>query len=277
MKKSRSRAYPAISLEEAHSLFLDELSELDAKPHSRDEIADALGYSSSSGGISGRKVAALVQYGFLDRHRKEYRVSKFGDYVRSLKAGDSDLGNALRTAFFKPPLFREILDAYERFGGLPSDFRELLESRFRIARNACPQVEELFVASAIFANVLSAGRKFIAKVDQQLLTSVKRNQEAALPDGPDLRNVYELKLEEGESVVGPWRYPMRSGASSFGVVLILPPDLSEAEHAYIAKQLPRVAESLKELRPPVSPHIQPVERPAREDSRVFLSLENEAR
>ncbi len=273
MKKSRSRAYPAIDLEEAYSLFQNEFADLGAEPQARKTLVGLLGYSSSSGGIAGRKVAALVQYGFVERHGDSYSVSKFGDYLRTLKAGSRALDSAIETAFFKPPLFREIVAEYERFGTLPNDFQELLAKHFRIAPRACSQVEQIFVSSAIFADVLNAGRRFVAKENDRILASVQRSSgerrrmEDPPPEQADFR---ELKLEPGESFLGPWRHPLPSD-SSFGVAFLLPQRLSEEDHVFIFNQLQRIAESLRELRPPartVGPKPVDPSRPAKEP---FLS------
>ena len=253
MKKSRSRAYPAIDLEEAYSLFVNRLSDLSAAPQARENLLEMLGYSSSSGGIAGRKVAALVQYGFVERHRSRYSVSKFGDYLRTLEVGSRALDSAIQTAFNKPPLFREIVSAYERFGELPSDFRDLLGQEFRIAPRACSQVDEIFVSSAVFAGILNPGRKFVEKENFRLLEDVEqRGDDARAKDLPaaSAKDSRELKLEPRESFLGPWRYPLPSG-TSFGVAFMLPQELSEEDHVFVLNQLQRIAESVRELRPPV--------------------------
>lgn len=251
MKKSRSRAYPAIDLEEAYSLILGKLSDLGVESQTRQKLVAKLGYSSSSGGIGGRKVAALVQYGLIERHGNSYSVSKFGDYLRTLEAGSQAFESAIKTAFDKPPLFREIVTAYEQFGELPSDFCELLGKEFRIAPKACPQAEKIFVSSAIFANVLNPGRGFVEKENVQLLESVdKRDEVEAAASSSSAKPPRELKLEPGESFLGPWRHPLPSGLS-FAVAFLLPQVLSEEDHDFILNQLKRIAESLRELRPPV--------------------------
>ncbi len=274
MKKSRSRAYPAVDLEEAIEIFRGRLAKLDAEPIARDWIVEALGYSSSSGGIAGRKVAALVQFGFIERRGNLYAVSKFGDYVRTLKPGSPDWEAAMKTAFFRPLLFQEIVAAYEHFGRLPSYLRDLLAKNFRIAENACRQVEELFVASAIFAKILTAGRRFITKENEKILSSVEQQRDdppAASAQGPSRRRSHELILEPGEAVVGPWRYPMPSG-TSFAVAFVLPENLTEEDHTFISNQLPRTAESLRDLRPPVRPvRPQPVPGSSRENGSPFLN------
>lgn len=148
----RSRAYPVIPLQEA----VDSLSRLETQlgqgNHSRDAIAKAWGYKSPSG-LPSRKVAALVQFGLLTRHKDNYRISHLGiSYLRPID--DSDARQALRTAVRTPVVFSEIVEKYVPEGKIPRQLGNILCRAHGIAPKVSDDVARIFIESATFAGLL---------------------------------------------------------------------------------------------------------------------------
>lgn len=73
--KQRSAAYPVINLESAINRLILLNQSLGKGPYSRTDAAKGMGYSGLSG-ASSRTVAALVQYGLLDRSGNTYSLSE---------------------------------------------------------------------------------------------------------------------------------------------------------------------------------------------------------
>src|SRR5829696_193713 len=123
-KQNRSRAYPSIDLQEA-SEVLRKLSVLEWRERTRDEIAEALGYSSGSTGAAARKVAALGHFGFLRHRDKFYLPTELAERIARPSTRES-LEAALRQAFMAPTLFREVLLKYEVLGRMPWNLADAL-------------------------------------------------------------------------------------------------------------------------------------------------------
>jgi hypothetical protein len=157
---SRSRAYPAIDLQEALEMLQKVTYGLGWGEHDRDAIAQALGYSSGSSGAAIRKIAALAHYGALQRKQGSYSPTLLARTLLDPKS-KAELQVALQKAFLNPALFREIVEAYLPDGKVPRLLAHTLRIH-RIASNAAEEVARVFMASAQFAGILAADGVFEA-------------------------------------------------------------------------------------------------------------------
>jgi len=115
----RSPNYPAISLEEAiskaHVVYQHEKRAATAAG----VILKHLGYREERGGLGGRILSALRQYGLLEDKGGDYRISDLANNLLHLSENSEERQAAVREAAQKPNIFREILSIYP--DGLPSD------------------------------------------------------------------------------------------------------------------------------------------------------------
>lgn len=159
---SRSRAYPVEDL-------LDAVGDVDAildavgrGAHSREILAEALGYQSAAGGTAGRKVAALTQYGFLRRREGRYAPTDLAERVAKPR-GETERLETLREALYNPPLFREVLGRYEPEGRLPKQLANVLFRDFGITASVSDKAAEVLRSAARQAGVLDDGGRFVGK------------------------------------------------------------------------------------------------------------------
>jgi hypothetical protein len=103
-KKERSHAYPVMALADALTRIsnINENLGLQGR-YNRETIATGMGYSGLSG-TSARAVAALAQYGLLDREKDQYSLSRLAkNTLHPLKIMTSLLQCAQRH-FHRPSL-----------------------------------------------------------------------------------------------------------------------------------------------------------------------------
>lgn len=154
MKKERSRAYPAIPLEEALARIESINKNLGINGQfNRESIAIGMGYTSLNG-ASARRVAALVHYGLLGRDKDQYYLSQLAKQYL-LPVNDGDKEEAIREAALSPTLFAEI---YESFKGqvIPKQFVNRLIQEFGIQQKAAPDVEKIFKSTVEMAGIMQS-------------------------------------------------------------------------------------------------------------------------
>lgn len=122
-KRQRSPGYPIISIDDAITR-LRQIYQRDRRAFTTyNAILEHLGYSTKGqagrSGTSGRVVAALRQYGLLDEHEGQFRVSDTGFRILNLPEESEERTNLIRQAALRPPIFRKILAYYK--GEVPSD------------------------------------------------------------------------------------------------------------------------------------------------------------
>lgn len=207
---SRSRAYPAIDLQEALEVLQKLVSGLGWGEHDREAIAQALDYSSGSSGAAIRKIAALAHYGALRRRQGLYSPT---DLARTLldPKGAPDLRAALREAFLNPALFREIAETYLPAGRVPRLLAHSLHTH-RIASNARDEVARVFMASAQFAGILAADGVFepsyLESIGRGPAVQPRSEGEKPAESAPvEEEQIFKLYLTDGKS--GEIRLPHR--------------------------------------------------------------------
>ena len=149
----RSRAYPVLSLEDGRVAMGEILGRLGKGAFSREVLAEVLGHSNARGGPGARKIAALTQYGLLDRKAGLYSPTSLAASI--VRPGvEARTQGALVRALRRPPLFGALLDRYEPQGHLPEHLEGILWREHGITRKASASAAETFRRSARYAGVL---------------------------------------------------------------------------------------------------------------------------
>lgn len=117
-KLLRSPNYPGLSLGEALSRIKTLFDQEKRVATTPDVILKHLGFTERSG-PGGRTLSALRQYGLLEDHGDNYRVSDLGYTLLAYPDGSPEREAALKEAAQKPTLFKELLATYK--DGLPSN------------------------------------------------------------------------------------------------------------------------------------------------------------
>ncbi len=155
LANERSRAYPAICLEEADGIIGQIVSRLGPDAISRELLAEILGYSNVYGGPGARKISALTQYGLLKRRTGLYDATPLAS--RLLRAQDADeRQQALQLALNHPTLFKALLDRYEPQGRVPVQLARILALDHGITQKASSAAAEIFMRSARYAGVIAS-------------------------------------------------------------------------------------------------------------------------
>ena len=121
---SRSTSYPSIALDEA----LKKLQTLKDShgingEYGREATAKGMGYASLSGS-SARAVAALTQYGLLNRNKDLYSISDLAkQYLMPIEEGQAQ--GAVTQAALQPSLLRKVYNEYKG-QALPGQLKNIL-------------------------------------------------------------------------------------------------------------------------------------------------------
>lgn len=193
---ARSRAYP---IEDLHAAVSDVDAILEAVGrgnHSRATLADALGYQSAAGGVAGRKVAALTQYGFLRRREGRYAPTDLAERVCHPR-NDQERTDTLRKALYNPPLFREVLGRYEPEGRLPQRLSSVLFRDFGITSAASETAADVLRNAARQAGVLDDNDRFESRKTERDLRSLPYAEPKSQTTSSDVQRL-ELALTEGK-------------------------------------------------------------------------------
>ena len=160
--KSRSTAYPGVTLEEAIEAAKTLRNNLGAGPYSRESAAIALGYGGING-ASGTKIAACAHFGLLIREGNVYRQSELADQILVATSDEERLAG-IRVAFTKPALYKKLADEYND-KALPKMLDNILVRQHGITERAAKEAASLFIKSAEHAGVLVNGVVKLSQTD----------------------------------------------------------------------------------------------------------------
>jgi hypothetical protein len=153
-RAERSRRYPSVTVREAVA-FLELVHRgVGLSGGSRETIAQALGHSSLNG-TSKRKIAALIQYGLVERDGERYRISDLGRALL-IPVNDRERSSAISEAVRRPAIFQEIGTAYDQ-QPLPSMLANVLAREHGVLPQASAEVAAIFVQSVEQAGLLTEG------------------------------------------------------------------------------------------------------------------------
>ena len=234
---ARSRAYPVSSLEDAVKDLRTLDQELGRGRHDRNTLAQAIGYKAGSG-LAARRIAALVQYGLVDRYKDEYAFSALADPMLHPVGGEQ--GEALRRAFFNVSLFAEVVNQYQEGGRLPRQLATLLYRQHRITSAAKDEVAEILRASACFAGIVDEEGRFL-------------DQAAARPSGYETHsNGSDDRPSDPPPPSDPSRLPATDPSPPLGITVSTASQLQRVPltHGWAEISLPATltARDLKKLR-----------------------------
>ena len=117
-------SYPMIHLQAAVNKVQTLWLEVGANSMSRDVLAKTIGYSSLNG-TAIMALSALHQYGLIQNtHGSAWGASPIAAAIFEAESKDERL-NAIRQAFLKPEIFKEI---YTKFGNIAGDVRKSIDS-----------------------------------------------------------------------------------------------------------------------------------------------------
>jgi hypothetical protein len=211
-ESARSRSYPAISLPEALEALSRQIEGLGSGARDRGEIAQALGYTSGSSGIAGRKISAVSQFGLVLNNHGLYEPTELAREILAEKDEDR-LKEHRRTAFLNPSLFREIVEEYLPQGKVPRLLAHTLRD-YRISANAREEVARIFMESALYARVLDTSGVF----EKDFLVSARLPAQPQGQGEPSLQpvnsplaglNEQVIRLYLTDDKVGELRLPYR--------------------------------------------------------------------
>jgi len=152
--KTRSTAYPNISLEEAIKAVTDLRHAMGKGPYSRESAAQGMGHSGLSG-AGAAKVAALVHYGLLERQGNTYRQTDLAETIIN-PLNDDEKDEGLRRAAATPKLLQHILSDFQG-QSLPQRLDAILARTYGISDKAAPAVAKITTSSLEYAGLLKSG------------------------------------------------------------------------------------------------------------------------
>ncbi|HBC05156.1 MAG TPA: hypothetical protein DC015_13420 [Aequorivita sp.] len=161
--KQRSASYPSYtileSLDFAEGIYKNYGNSYRA---TREEIAEALGYSASS---LTQKVSAAVQYGLLDLKSKEgYRVTDL--FVKCFRPiSDEAKQEGIIECFKSPQLYSDLIEVFENNILPPSKpLANILLQKHSIAEKACDKAAEIFETNAVDVGAIGDDRVLRLKI-----------------------------------------------------------------------------------------------------------------
>lgn len=153
-RAERSRRYPAISLREAiNSLELLHRG-VGLTGGSRETLAQAIGHTTLNG-TSKRKIAALLQYGLIEKEGERYKVSDLGRRI-IIPVSEQEKIEAIAEAARRPTLFQEIGSAFDQ-QPIPSMLANVLAREYGVLPQASAEVANLFVQTVDQAGLIVDG------------------------------------------------------------------------------------------------------------------------
>lgn len=153
-KRERSSRNPLGNLEEAVKALETVNKALGKGPYSRDSVAQALGYSGVHG-RSGRKVAALVQFGLLNREGNKYSQSDLASRIL-FPVSDQDKIEAIIIAVKSPTLYAKLIAKYEN-QSLPTLLANIMAREYGINSKNSEEAAKTFKESLEYAGIFKNG------------------------------------------------------------------------------------------------------------------------
>lgn len=212
-KVDRSVAYPSVTLSDAIEFTRKLREALGKGPYSREEAAKALGHTNLTGPAA-RKVAALVQYGLLERNGNTYSQSQRAqDILKPLS--DESRDAAIQRAAVSPRLFAKLVG---KFGGqaLPSLLQNIIV-RDGVSEGAAEEVVRIFTDTMQTSNLLING----------VLTKVEITEDEDSSEGvPVIAQVSSSDAPVRQVAPAPVSLPVEGDVFTFdfagGIRLVIP-------------------------------------------------------
>lgn len=236
---TRSRAYPVVPLEKAAELVSQVFEQLGHGSHDRDSLAQAWGYSKGQGLVA-RKVAALVQFGLLEREGASYSLSSLADQLLHPKS-DEEQAAAKKTAFLSPTLFEELVAKYEPHGRIPGALPNILYREHGITRQVAEEAANIFVASGVYADAMTTDGQFRAAPRARAPEPTPDPEKAGTAPEPADRSPAPAPVTAALPVEQPGAQTFQLSLSGGQAVLRTPAQLTRQDLLKLRKLLELVA------------------------------------
>lgn len=156
VKRERSVAYPALSLDRAIESSSELRTKLGKGPYGREDAAVALGHKGVSG-ASATKIASLVHFGLLTRNGNTYSQSELGERINH-PLSDYDRTEAILEVMKTPKLYKDLFDQFTG-QAIPTQLANILV-RKGVSSKVAQTVADDFKSSAEFSGCLKNGVLF---------------------------------------------------------------------------------------------------------------------
>ncbi len=155
IKKDRSTAYPAISLEQALEYSKMLVEAYRKNPFGRQNAVEGIGYQKITGDTA-QKIGALGHYGLLEKSGKSaYRNSEIAQSICYFTDEDVRTAN-IQKVVMTPKLFGALLDTHAG-QSLPAKLSNVLVQTHGITPTVANKVAEIFKESISYAGLLVNG------------------------------------------------------------------------------------------------------------------------
>lgn len=222
VKKSRSRAYPALDLKSAILTAKKIFDDLGQGPHLRAALARGLGYGGFCGAVSA-KIGALAHFGLLEKFAGNYSITPLA--LDLFDFFEKDCRKKIFIAATTPVLFSALAARFAG-GALPKNLSAILASDYGIAANAAPIAAKNFVATFEFAGALKDNRLILpddekSKNDDDSLVAKKMDFgeradiSAAENKNDGEEDGIEVALASGIKIIFPKKFAFRLAMGEF--------------------------------------------------------------
>ena len=173
-KVERSKAYPGTNLEDSINNLKNIKKALGISgSFDRKSFAQAMGYNKETSKVS-REIAALVQFGLLEKQGNLYSLSKESKKITN-PVNENEEKEAIIEAFRKPKLYSDVIEQFSNEKELPSKLSTHLHRFHGIAENASENAAKFLCESGVYANVLDQDGKFFF---DPFKTSIQQEEES---------------------------------------------------------------------------------------------------
>lgn len=167
-ERKRSKRYPRITLEEAIDKVIELHSKFRTTPFSRDDFAEALGYTSGKSGSVTMQAAAIVHYGLMQSGSNGYTVSDLALRIINPLTPE-EKHEAKVEAFMTAGIFREVYEDVKLDNKLPEALYVVLANKYGIARQVAKKVDGLFRKSAEYAGLVDLSGGIVGSTQKTLI------------------------------------------------------------------------------------------------------------
>ena len=211
-KKSRSCGYPLLALPraiEAAKMMHDGFGE---GPHSRENAARGLGYSSFSGAASS-KIGSLVHFGLLARTAGMYSVTALAREV-FLYPNEAS-GEAIAKAAAKPVLYGKLLARFLD-KPLPEKLEAILATDYGVTAKAAPIAAQNFIETMEFAGLVREGMLVYPERDSEAASPGEKNVAPKEKESSGVAgSAIKIKLSSGIEISFPKELAYRLSMGEF--------------------------------------------------------------
>jgi hypothetical protein len=154
---SRSKTYPGINLSVAFEKIQSISKKLGSSSYyNKEDIAVGMGYRSSNNGTFLRSIAALSQYGLIEKQGNKYSFTTITNKILYPTVNE-DRFAGIRDAALKPILFFQIYDTYKG-QELPELLPNILMNTFGILPSVKERVASIFHSTMEYAGLIDGNK-----------------------------------------------------------------------------------------------------------------------